>query len=69
VNSSNGAFSVNPIAGALAYQWSVDRPEAGSFIGTPTTTNAQFLINEGDDDAPSYSLRQKHKYVGKDFSV
>lgn len=45
LNSPNASFSVNPIAGALAYQWSVDRPEAGSFVGTPTTTNAQFDWN------------------------
>lgn len=33
------------------------------------TTNATVLINKGETNAPSYSLSQKHKYVGKDFSV
>jgi hypothetical protein len=45
VNSTNGTFAINPIPGALSYQWSVDRPQAGNFVGTPTGTNAQFDWN------------------------
>ncbi|MFY8033342.1 MAG: hypothetical protein ACOVMN_02415, partial [Flexibacteraceae bacterium] len=45
IDATNGTFSVNPIPGALAYQWSVDRPQAGTFVGTPTGTTAQFNWN------------------------
>ncbi len=45
VNSTNGTFSINPIPGAVAYQWSVNRPQAGNFVGTPTGTTAQFDWN------------------------
>jgi hypothetical protein len=34
-----------------------------------SNTNTTIQINNGETNAPSYSLSQKHKYVGKDFSV
>jgi hypothetical protein len=48
----------------IPYFWSDETSSV-----TNTTTSATVLINKGETNAPSYSLSQKHKYVGKDFSV
>jgi hypothetical protein len=47
----------------IPYFWS----DTTSSVTDPS--GAEVLINKGETNAPSYSLSQKHKYVGKDFSV
>jgi len=47
----------------IPYFWS---DETSSVIDSNGDT---VFINKGETNAPSYSLSQKHKYVGKDFTV